>query len=97
MSSLGDNLTEVWANVKEEFNVEVVFVSTTNEGTVGEGVLQAVVADSNMLNQLSLLFASWGAVKGANDYILDSPRVLWFNQAPAHLKVGRDVNRKFRE
>ena len=56
MSCLGDNLPEVWANIKEELNVEDVFVYTTNEGTVGEGVLQAEVADSYMLNKLNIFF-----------------------------------------
>ena len=90
-----DNLAEVRADVQEVFDVEIIFVTTTNECTTGIFGFQCKVVDTDVLNKFGLLLAVRRAVERADDDFFDGARTSGFNKAPADFNVRRHMNRKF--
>ena len=67
-------LAEGGTDVKEVPDIEIIFISTTDEGTVRKGGLEDVIVDTNVLHKFGLLLAVRWAVEGADDNLLNGSR-----------------------
>ena len=69
MGCLRDYLAETRRDIKEMLNIEVILVTSCNEGTARVDTLEAVVVSADVFNKFGLLFAARGAVERADDDI----------------------------
>ena len=60
MGCLRDYLAETRGDIKEVFNIEVILVTSCNEGTARVDTLEAVVVSTDVFNKFGLLFAARG-------------------------------------
>ena len=95
VGGLGDNLMKVGVDVKEEFDIQVVLVATTNEGTARVGCSEAIIAGTDMLDKFGFLFAARRAIESTNNNFLDGTRCSGFDKSPADFKIRWDMDGKF--
>lgn len=96
VGGFGDNLVKVRTDIKEVLDIEIILISTTDEGTAGIGGLQYKIVDTNVLNKFGLLLAVGRTIEGADDNFLYRSWFSRLDKAPADLNILRNMDWKFR-
>ena len=97
VGGLGDNLAEARANIQKMFDVKIILVPTTEEGTVWERGFELEIVHSYMFNKFGLLFAAGRRVERAEDYLFYGARGPGFDKTPADFKILWNMDGKLRE
>ena len=85
MGRLSDYLVEARRDVEEVFDIQVVLITTTDEGRVVERGFHLEIVDTYMFNKFSFLLAMRRAIEGADNYFFNRSWRSRLDKAPAYL------------